>query len=253
VLFLHGFADSWHSFELVLAHLPNAIHAFALTQRGHGDASYPATGYRVHDFAADLWAFVRALNLQPAVIVGASSGGFAARHFAIEHADHTRGLALWGSPATLHNKPGVVEWWDSTISKLTDPVDPEFVRKFQASTLVQAVPPAFFEMLVKESLKVPAHVWSATLKGLLEDDSLKDLSKITAPTLIGWGDRDSTLPRSDQELLVQAIPGARLLIYPGAGHTFYWEEPARAASDLVAFIQGLDRERGMRRDLDGKL
>jgi pimeloyl-ACP methyl ester carboxylesterase len=96
VLFLHGFADSWRSLELVLAHLPNPIHAFAITQRGHGDASRPAKGYRVHDFATDLWAFVKALDLEAAVIVGASSGGFAARHFAIEHADHTRGLALLG-------------------------------------------------------------------------------------------------------------------------------------------------------------
>ncbi len=33
LLLLHGFADSWHSFELVLPHLPASIHAFALTQR----------------------------------------------------------------------------------------------------------------------------------------------------------------------------------------------------------------------------
>lgn len=34
VLLLHAIADSWHAFEPVLAHLPNSIHAFALTQRG---------------------------------------------------------------------------------------------------------------------------------------------------------------------------------------------------------------------------
>lgn len=46
VLLLHGLSDSWHSFERVLPHLPESIRAFALTQRGHGDASRPAAGYR---------------------------------------------------------------------------------------------------------------------------------------------------------------------------------------------------------------
>ena len=44
VLFLHGLTDSWLSFEGVLPHLPGSMHAFALSQRGHGDATRPATG-----------------------------------------------------------------------------------------------------------------------------------------------------------------------------------------------------------------
>jgi pimeloyl-ACP methyl ester carboxylesterase len=36
--FLQGFLDSWRSFECVLPCLPQSIHAFAVTQRGHGDA-----------------------------------------------------------------------------------------------------------------------------------------------------------------------------------------------------------------------
>jgi hypothetical protein len=38
MLLLHGFTDSWHSFERVLSHLPQTVQAFAQTQRGHGDA-----------------------------------------------------------------------------------------------------------------------------------------------------------------------------------------------------------------------
>jgi non-heme chloroperoxidase len=239
VLLLHGYADSWHSFERMLPHLPESIRAFALTQRGHGDASRPAAGYRSHDFAADLAAFMDALHLEAAVIAGGSSGGFVARRFAIDHPERTLGLVLMGSPLTLRDKPGVLELWDSTVSKLTDPVDPGFVREFQESTLTQPVPQAFLETLVQESLKVPARVWRATFEGLLEDDSSGELDKIKAPTLIIWGDQDAILPRSAQEALAAAIAGSRLVVYPGAGHAFYWEEPDRFASDLVAFIEDL--------------
>jgi steroid delta-isomerase-like uncharacterized protein len=74
----------------------------------------------------------------------------------------------------------------------------------------------------------------------LEDDSPGELDKIKAPTLIVWGDRDAILPRSDQESLAAAITGSRLVVYPGAGHAFYWEEPGRVASDLAAFIAELE-------------
>ena len=63
VLLLHGVTDSWHSFELVLPHLPESIHAFALTQRGHGDADHPAAGYGPHEFASDVAAFMDASSL----------------------------------------------------------------------------------------------------------------------------------------------------------------------------------------------
>ena len=69
VVFLHGVTDSWHSFERVLGFLPKSIHAFALSQRGHGDASGSATSYRTRDFAEDLLAFLNKVNLQSAIIV----------------------------------------------------------------------------------------------------------------------------------------------------------------------------------------
>lgn len=239
VLLLHGYADSWHSFELVLPHLPESIRAFALTQRGHGDASRPAAGYRSHDFAADLGAFMDVVHLEAAVIAGGSSGGFVARRFSIDHPEGTLGLVLMGSPLTLRDKPGVLEVWDSTVSKLTDPVDPGFVREFQLSTLAQPVPQAFLETMVQENLKVPARVWRATFEGLLEDDSSRELDKIKARTLIVWGDQDTVVPRNDQEALSAAIAGSRLVVYPAAGHSLYWEEPDHFASDLVSFTKDL--------------
>jgi pimeloyl-ACP methyl ester carboxylesterase len=239
LLLVHGYADSWRSFELVLPHLPESIRAIALTQRGHGDASRPLAGYRSHDFAVDLAAFMDALHLHSAVIAGGSSGGFVARRFAIDYPDRTLGLVLLGSPFTLRDNPGVLELWESTISKLTDPVDPVFVREFQQGMNARPVPDAFLETMVREGLKVPARVWNATFEGLLEDNSSGELDEIKAPTLIIWGDKDTIVPLGDQEKLTVAIKGSRLAVYPGVGHAIYWEEPENVASDLVVFIENI--------------
>ena len=239
VLLLHGYTDSWRSFEPVLPHLPDSIHAFALTQRGHGGADQPATGYRTRDFAGDVLAFMDALRLGPAVVVGHSMGSTNAQRFAIDHPERVLGLVLAGSFATFRGNPTIVDFWQSAVSQLTDPIDPGFVREFQESTLAQPVSKAFLDTVVQESLKVPARVWRAACEGFLEDDFAGEFAKIKAPTLIVWGARDTFCPRHDQDALLAAIPDARLVVYEKAGHAFHWEEPERFASDLVAFVKSL--------------
>lgn len=241
VVLLHGFAGTWRSFREVLRHLPASIRAFAVTQRGHGDASKPPEDYRVDNFAADLAALIDVLQLEASVVVGASSGGFTARRFAVDHPDRTLGLVLLGTPATLRGKPRAEQMWESTISKLNDPVDPTFVRQFAEATLAASVPESVVEEMVEQALKLPAHVWRRANRGLLEDDSLHQLEEIAARTLIVWGDQDLLSPRSEQERIAAMIPDARLLVYPGAGHTFYYEEPERVAADLATFVLDIAR------------
>lgn len=244
VLFLHGFTDSWRSFELVLRHLPASIRAVALTQRGHGDGDRPATGYRTRDFAADVAEVVQRLGLAPVVIVGHSMGSTNAQRFAIDHPARTHGLVLAAAFGGYRGNPVITEFWESGVSPLVDPIDPGFVRVFQETTVAQPVSPGFIDMIVQESLKVPARVWRAAFEGFLEDDVDRHLHRITAPTLVLWGARDAFVTRADQDALASAVAGSRLVVYERAGHALHWEEPERFASDVVAFVQSLTGRNG---------
>lgn len=237
LVLLHGAMDSWRAMEPVLAHLPSSIRAFAVTQRGHGDADRPESGYRIPDFASDLGAFLDAVGLGAAAIAGASSGGLVAQRFAVDHPDRTLGLILVGAPASLRGKPGV-EDLAATVAGLTDPVAPAFVREFQHGTVARPVPEDLMQSVVRESLKVPARVWRATFAGLMEGDASDELWRIMAPTLVLWGDRDVFI-QGDQDRFVREIPDCRLVVYEGGGHAFYWEEPERVAGDAAGFVAGL--------------
>lgn len=237
VILLHGVTDSWHSYELVLPHLPKSIRAFALSQRGHGDSERPLTGYHPHDFAADVAAFMEALNIERAVIVGHSMGSYVAQCFAMNYPERTSGLVLVGSFKTLKGDQGIQEFWETGIAPLQDPIAPEFAREFQKSTLALPVPPEFLDTVVQESLKVPARVWHAAFKGLMESDLSGDLDKIKAPTLIVWGDKDAYFLRDQQDALAAGISGSKLVIYSGVGHGVHWEAPKRFADDLLSFIE----------------
>ena len=240
VLLLHGYSDSWRSFEALLAQLPSSVRAIAVTQRGHGDADRPAGGYRPDDFVSDAAAFMDALGLPTAVLVGHSGGSYTAQRFAIKHPERTLGIALIGAFRAFHDKPDL-QGLRQAVAELGDPVDPDFVREFQESTVTQPVPAEFMEAVIAESRKVPARVWRATLRGLLDAEATTEAGTITAPTLILWGDRDALCTRRDQEALVAAISGARLVTFRGTGHAVHWEQPERVATELASFI-------GARRD-----
>lgn len=247
VVLLHGYTDSWRSFEPVLPHLPPSVHAFALTQRGHGDAGRPAQGYRPRDFAADVAAFMDRLGIGPAVIAGHSMGASIAQRFALDHPERTLGLALLAALGSWRRNPGVVELW-TAIASFEDPVDAGFVRAFQASTVSRPIAPGILDAIVHESLKVPARVWRATFEGFLEADLSAELRRIRAPTLILWGDADTLCPRAIQQELLRAITGSQQIVYHGAGHALHWEQPARCAADLAAFARALPERPARRAD-----
>jgi non-heme chloroperoxidase len=234
MVLLHGYSDSWRSYELLLPHLPDSIHAYAYTQRGHDGADKPASGYNVDDCVADVAAFMDAMGVEAAVIAGHSAGSYAAQRFALEHPDRTLGVVLIASFRAFDDNPGVLELSEA-VSQFTDPVDPDFVREFQEGCVAQAVPPDFLDAIIAGSTQVPARVWKDYLKGLIEAEVPTESGTIAAPALILWGDQDGFCPRSDQDALLAAIPQARLAVYPGTGHCPHWERPERAAAEIVAF------------------
>ena len=239
-MFLHAYADSWRSFEEVLSHLPSGTHAIALTQRGHGDAAKPAHGYAVQDFVGDLAGFLGGLQLERTALVASSSAGFTAQQLAVDHPESVAGLVLIGTPWSLRERAPSLGFLEA-VAALEDPVDHAFVRDFVESTSSERVPRRFIETMVGESLKVPAHVWQETLEGLLAAVPPAETALITVPTLIVWGDRDELAPCEDQERLLAAISGSRLVVYEGAGHVVHWEQPQRVARDIAAFATDLSR------------
>jgi pimeloyl-ACP methyl ester carboxylesterase len=231
VVLLHGYTDSWRSFERVLPLLPTSLRVFAITQRGHGNSQKPHHGYEPGAFAADVAAFLDAFGLERAVIVGHSMGATVGQRFAIDYPRRIKALVLEGAFLPSPARGEVEKFW---------------AEDFQQSTLARPVPPEFFETVVGESLKVPARVWQAALRPYLTTDFVHELEKILAPTLLVWGDRDAFALRADQEALANAIAGSQLVVYAGAGHSPHWEEPQRFAEQVVSFLAGVAQRSQLR-------
>ena len=237
MILLHGFLGSWREYEPAVAHLPESIHALALTQRGHGEASHPKSGYRLQHFSADLAEFMQVKGIPSAIIVGHSMGSAVAQRFAIDYPDLTEALILTSAALPQEGDPAIQEFFDTTISHLKDPIDPVFVRQFLTSMRVKEIPEQLFEVLMQEALKVPARVWIQAFEGRLLETIAEKLKRISCPTLLIWGDQDQRSLRGDQDALLLAIPESRLIVYRGAGHLLHIEEPLRFASDVATFAE----------------
>jgi non-heme chloroperoxidase len=204
VVCLHGVTDSYRSFDPVLPLLPKSFRVFAISQRGHGHSSRPLSGYRYADLADDVHRFM--------------------------------GLVLAGAFLTIRGDATIEEFWTTTLATMTDPIDRRIAEDFQLSTLAMPVSQAFFDMVVGESLKVPAHVWRATFSEFRATDFSNELTRITAPTLMVWGDQDLYCGQPHWEGLRRAIPHAQVRLYGGHGHALHWEAPDRFARDVVSFV-----------------
>jgi non-heme chloroperoxidase len=235
VVMLHGVTDSWRSFEHVLPHLPDDIRAIAVTQRGHADAPQPETGYRIEDLAGDVIDLLDELEIERAVVVGHSMGSWVAQQVAIDHPERVIGLVLAGSFGGRPGDDPEMQAFAAEMMSVRDPVTDEIARDFQDSTVARPLPPGQMDAFVAESLKVPARVWNQTFEGFLEVQQVEGLTRLTAPALLVWGERDAFIPRAVQDELLETLPDARLEVYEGVGHAVHWERPERFARDVVEF------------------
>jgi pimeloyl-ACP methyl ester carboxylesterase len=236
VMLLHAWGESLGCFDRLTPLLPTTISALAMDQRGHGNSDKPAEGYLLTDLADDVTAFLDAMGIPSAVLVGSSSGGYVAQQVAISSPERVRGLVLVGAPRSLRGRPAFAD----EVDGLTDPINRAWVKESLTwFPRFHEVPGWYIEARVDDGVQMPARVWRQALAGLTEATAPTEVGTIHSPTLIIWGARDELLPRADCDALAAAIPGSRLLVYPDTGHLVLWEQPARIASDLSAFIARL--------------
>lgn len=234
VLFLHGWPDSWFSFSPMLGALRPDVRAIVPSLRGYGRSERPGCCYTISDFAQDAAALLDALGIARADVVGHSMGSFVAQRMALAHPERVDRIVLIGS-GTRIDIPALLEI-EPIMNALADPIDTVFVREFQVSTVHRPVATSLLNALVAESHRAPARVWRATFRGMLETNHEPELGRVQAPLLLAWGEHDAIFPSEARAALVRALPAARVTMLAGLGHSPHWEDAARVAGEINAFL-----------------
>lgn len=239
IVLLHGAGDSWHSWELALPHIPKSHRVYAVTLRGHGLSDHPASGYARSDFASDITSLIKMLDLKNVTLVGHSLGSFVAQVVAQNDVEgRLSRLVLIGSGPGRGRDPNAPSPTSSYFASVKDPISYQFARDFQSGTAFTPLPPAFLEMMIAEVQRAPAAMFHELGKGSADPQHVEKLARIKAKTLLLWGDKDAMFSKKDQDGLLAAIPGSKLVAYQDTGHALHWEYPERFAADLLAFMGG---------------
>ncbi|MDF3605388.1 alpha/beta hydrolase [Paracoccus sp. DMF-8] len=238
VILIHGYTDSSRSWSLLAGPLRDALpgrRIIAVELRGHGISDAPECCYGPDNLADDLKGAMDALGIARADLVGHSLGSITAAELAATHPDRVNRLVLASSATAI--PAAASEWLWQEIPALPDQIDPAdaFMTAWFANP--NPVPPDFLSREMAEAAAIPKHVWTGVLTSLTTHDWTMLAPRISAPTLVLWGDQDGLFGPESQAALHAALPGADTLTYPGLGHNFFWEQPDQAAGDIAAFLK----------------
>jgi pimeloyl-ACP methyl ester carboxylesterase len=248
LVLLHGFGDSYTSWEGWVPVLKPQFRVISLDFPGHGltraPEGYQLTGVGLADLVD---AFAAQLALPPFAVAGNSMGGGVAWQFAVRHPERLSALILVDAAGFPNEKPpGELPL---AFKILKYPIGRALLRNIDNRPLIDSglkvdvydksvITPALVDRWA-EFQRAPGH--RAILMALnplgFNQATAAALQNIKVPTLILHGDSDVLIEPASAQKFAAAIPGAKVIIYPKVGHLPQIEIPQRSAADVAAFLR----------------
>ncbi|WP_020578440.1 alpha/beta fold hydrolase [Actinopolymorpha alba] len=243
VVLIHGTAASAHWWDPLVPMLAKSHRVIRIDLLGHGRSAKPAGGgYEIPEQGRRVGAALDRLDVKHAVVVGHSTGGSVATALTEQRGDLVTALALINSGPRL----------DAFISDgpagrlMFNPVVGPLLWRLRTDKLIRQASSTGFsrrgyeipQQLVDDVRGMTYHAFTATSRAA--DDYLKQRSlpdRLTAlgkPLLVIFGEDDQRW-RSSSAVEYRAVPGARVELLPGVGHSPLLEDPPRTAELLLAF------------------
>jgi len=216
--------------------LSDIARVVAVDLRGRGKSRTQETSWTIDDHADDVAETLEALGVEQADVGGVSMGGYVALALLRRHPEIVRSLIL--------------------IDTRSVP-DPEKIREGRLRTAALIRQGGVAAMLPKELPRLMAAGASEDLKaraiqmfkdtpsvaGVADTLAMRDrpdstplLPEIKVPVLVLQGEQDATIPMAQAAEMAQAIPGAKFVVVPDAGHLSSMENPMRANDAIRAFL-----------------
>jgi pimeloyl-ACP methyl ester carboxylesterase len=248
LLIVHGFGGAKEDFTDVLPALAErGWHAVTFDLRGHGTSDHPVgeAHYSFEVYVRDCIDLANTLGWGPFVLLGHSMGGMIAQLLVLEHPQRVEALVLMG---TSPGPPdGVIDraMVNQAVSVIKEFGIVEFHRRSQAVADPLASPShhrlvgeraGYAEFCEHKALTASADMRTAMLVAMAEQaDRIELLHHVNVPTLVIDGEEDTAMV-AQGERIVRAIPAARHVLIPNAGHSPQFENADAWWAALDGFL-----------------
>lgn len=245
VILLHGFGTSREAMLGLMPWLAGTHRVVAPDLPGFGQ--HPYHQGRTHDadfYASEVVRFADALGFRQFDLVGTSMGGALAVHLAAMHPERVRRVVLL-APAGV--APPVRNAFMQSIDRGENPLDIRGEEDFDrvVSLVFDRPPPVpwqFRRFMAGEAVRRRPETLRIVdaIRPFLLDGARADLSRVTAPVLVVWGDRDRVTDQSMLKVFVDGLPRATGTLLPGAGHVVFADAPEETRRLVVPFLSDPD-------------
>jgi 3-oxoadipate enol-lactonase/4-carboxymuconolactone decarboxylase len=247
VLMLGSLGSALRMWDAQAAALAGPYRVVRADLRGHGASPAPPGPYAIDDLVGDVVALLDTLAVDTAHVVGLSLGGMTAMRLAAVHPERVSRLAVLCTSALLAPASGWTDRAAAIRAGGTGAVAASVVARWFTEAGRKADPDlvARHEAMVAAT---PAEGYAACCEAIGAMDLRSDLPRIVAPTLAIAGAEDPATPPEHLRDIADAVPGARLLVLPGAAHLAAVEQPAAVNAALALHLGGghTDAERHAR-------
>jgi len=211
----------------------------AYDHRGIGE-SHRADPFTIPDLVGDAVAVLDHLGWDSAHVMGISMGGVVAQELALRMPGRVRRLVLgctWPDPTDA---------WAPGVGKLAEAASSGDLTTAARLMFEANVSPAFaaeaghFDdfTAAAAAVRVPGPVVFMQMRAAAAHDARDGLTSLKAPRLVLHGSADDVILTAAGKRLAALVPDARLEVWDGVGHLFFWEKPERAAEAVGAHLLG---------------
>ena len=251
LVLLHGAMASLHTWQGWVMHLSPHYRIVRIDLPGFGLSDHRASDDYTPEHAIELVEQVRKLlSLERFFLAGSSLGGFLCWYYAAKHPERVEKLILIDPVGYPQKLPSIISLLAlPLVGELARWVSPRFVVEHNVRmaygdpSLVSAeVVDRYHGLLLRGKNRAAMVKTCRQLRAHGSDQALsRDIQRVTAPTLLMWGERDRWVPLSLIEAWRRDLPRATVKVYPGAGHIPMEEIPERTAWDAHDFLSSGSR------------
>ena len=233
VLLIHGLGYARWGWEPVVEPLARSFDVILFDNRGIGESDAPPGPYTASELAADALQVLDEAGVERTNLVGTSLGGMVAQELALVAPERVDKVVL---ACTTPGGEGAFPLPERTVELMTRGAT---LREFVENALAPDPDPEIVERILvhREATAQPLEAWSAQAAAGAAFDAFDRIDRIAAPTLVLHGTEDGVVDPRNSTLLAQRIPDARVQLFSGAGHLFFWEQPDLFVDVVTEFLQ----------------
>lgn len=232
VVCVHGNWGSARWFTPLLERLPAGLQAYAIDLRGRGATRGPDHDVTLPALARDLRAFLDAMGLESAHLVGHSLGAGVTLQLALDAPQYARSL-LCLAPPWIDGMPHV-----DGVAAYQQRMNEDRALLANAVRVLFASPPEpeFFSALIDDATAQRLAATLATVTALEDWRPGATLSRISAPRRVISGARDPLITPQLATACAAAL-GCPIDLLPDVGHALIPEAPQAIADALAALAR----------------